>query len=122
MCPYCRMCVNQNRVLNKRGCSICIVCVAMAVQFEVGRTNPTQFRVHTLPNTPQLNDGEVLLRIERFSLTANNVSYAMAGTSKMLQYYNHFPASDPKAWGIIPVWGLAVIEQSRSEHVQNIGE
>ncbi|ATQ41629.1 DUF2855 family protein [Caulobacter mirabilis] len=59
-------------------------------------------------------DGEVRLRIESFALTANNVTYAMAGDQ--LGYWQFFPA--PEGWGRIPVWGYGVVEVSRHPDFQ----
>lgn len=52
---------------------------------------------------PVLGGGRALLRIDRFALTANNVTYAVAGD--MIGYWDFFPADD--GWGRIPVWGFA---------------
>jgi hypothetical protein len=60
---------------------------------------------------PYLAEGEVLARIERFALTANNVSYALSGD--MIGYWKFFPVEEP--WGIVPVWGFADIVQSRCD-------
>ena len=57
-----------------------------------------------------LSTGQVLLRVDRFALTSNNISYAMAGD--MLGYWNFFPAE--KGWGRIPVMGFG--EVLRSAH------
>lgn len=51
-----------------------------------------------------------LLRIERFSFGANNITYGMLGDA--VGYWNLFPA--PEGWGRIPVWGFG--EVIRSEH------
>ncbi|HKP57410.1 MAG TPA: DUF2855 family protein, partial [Polyangiales bacterium] len=56
-----------------------------------------------------LDDGAVLLRVDRFSLTANNITYAMMGDA--MQYWGFFPA--PAGWGRIPVWGYANVVASR---------
>ena len=53
--------------------------------------------------------GQILLGLEKFALTANNISYATAGD--MLGYWNFFPAADP-AWGRVPVWGFATVIRS----------
>ena len=37
-----------------------------------------------------IQDGEVLLQVEKFSFTANNVTYGVAGDS--IGYWNFFPA------------------------------
>jgi Protein of unknown function (DUF2855) len=61
----------------------------------------------------QLEEGEAQLRIERFALTANNVSYADFGDR--LGYWRLFPA--PDGWGRIPAWGYARAVRSRSRAV-----
>ncbi|TVP87263.1 MAG: DUF2855 family protein [Pseudomonadaceae bacterium] len=61
-----------------------------------------------------LADGEVLLAIDRFSFTANNVSYAAFG--KRFQYWDFFPA--PAPWGQIPVWGFADVTASKHPDIK----
>lgn len=55
--------------------------------------------------------GEVQLRVERFALSTNNVTYATQGDK--LGYWRAFPA--PEGWGRIPAWGYARAVASRSE-------
>lgn len=50
------------------------------------------------------------LRVENFAITANNVTYALVG--EPMGYWNFFPASPQ--WGILPVWGNAIVESSRN--------
>ncbi|XOV85615.1 MAG: DUF2855 family protein [bacterium] len=57
-----------------------------------------------------LSAGQVLLEVENFALTANNITYAVAGDS--MGYWQFFPAAPD--WGRIPVWGFARV--SASEH------
>jgi NADPH:quinone reductase-like Zn-dependent oxidoreductase len=57
---------------------------------------------------PGLAAGQALLRIERFGLTTNNVTYALFGDA--MSYWSFFPASD--GWGRVPMWGFARVEQS----------
>ena len=61
-------------------------------------------------DTP-VGDGEALFRIERFALTANNVTYAAHGVD--MAYWGFFPA--PEGFGIVPVWGFAIVIESRAE-------
>ena len=58
---------------------------------------------------PPLGDGEVRLRIESFSVTANNVTYAVVGDA--FGYWNFFPGEGE--WGVVPMWGHAVVAESR---------
>lgn len=60
-----------------------------------------------------LAPGEVLLRVDTFGLSANNITYALAGD--LLGYWRFFPA--PEGWGRIPVWGFADVVESRHEAV-----
>lgn len=62
-----------------------------------------------------LEPGQVMLTVDEFALTSNNLSYAAAG--EMLGYWNFFPTDDP-AWGCIPVWGFATVSASRSDSIQ----
>lgn len=85
-------------------------------QVEVRRKAFAETRIMSRP-TPDLADGEVLVRIERFALTANNVSYALSGD--MIGYWKFFPVEEP--WGVVPVWGFADIVQSRCDAL-GVGE
>lgn len=58
----------------------------------------------------ELRDGEVRLRVERFGLSTNNITYAVLGDQ--LGYWRVFPA--PAGWGRIPAWGYARVVGSRS--------
>ena len=66
---------------------------------------------------PDLDDGQTLLRVSRFALTANNVTYAVAGEA--MSYWTFFPAAE--GWGRVPVWGYADVEASRADGLQ-VGE
>jgi hypothetical protein len=64
---------------------------------------------------PELGDGDALVEINTFGLTANNITYAVLGRS--LRYFDFFavPASvDAASEACVPVWGMATVRQSRS--------
>lgn len=61
-----------------------------------------------------LNDGEVRVRVQRFALTTNNITYAETGDS--LGYWQFFPVE--AGWGCIPVWGFAQVQESRCEGIE----
>jgi hypothetical protein len=61
-----------------------------------------------------VGDGEALLRIDLFALTANNVTYAAHGED--FRYWAFFPA--PQGKGIVPVWGFATVVESRAPGVK----
>ena len=66
---------------------------------------------------PNLADGEVLVTIDKFGLTANNVSYAVSGD--FIGYWKYYPAEDN--WGKVPVWGCANVVESKCPDVP-VGE
>lgn len=59
-----------------------------------------------------LEAGDARLRIESFALTVNNVTYAATGFQ--LDYWRFFP-SGIDGQGIVPVWGTAIVTESRAE-------
>lgn len=84
-----------------------------AVDFAVRRDDWRQTRVAPAPPLAELRPGQVLFRVDRFALTANNVSYALTGD--LLGYWSFFPAEAP--WGRIPVMGYADILASHHDGV-----
>ena len=58
--------------------------------------------------------GPVRLRVVRFALTANNVTYGAFGDD--LDYWRFFPAAE-EGWGRVPVWGYADVVASGVEGV-----
>lgn len=64
--------------------------------------------VLSVDDKPPLADGAVRLKVECFSVTANNITYAALGDR--FGYWNFFPA--PEGMGIVPTWGHAVVEAS----------
>src|ERR1019366_6612963 len=63
---------------------------------------------------PEIADGEVLLRVDRVGVTANNVTYALLGES--FRYWDFFP-TEP-GWGLVPLWGFAEVVASADGDVQ----
>lgn len=63
---------------------------------------------------PEIGEGQALLRVDTFGLTANNVTYAVLGDA--MSYWNFFPA--PEGWGRVPMWGFAEVERSNAENVE----
>jgi hypothetical protein len=73
----------------------------------VSRTAIEETRLKSLP-LRAIAAGEVLLRVESFALTANNVTYAAMGEA--MRYWDFFPAGDGE--GVVPVWGYACVAES----------
>jgi len=62
-------------------------------------------------DAPVPGEGQALLSVDRFGLTANNVTYAAFGEA--MSYWSFFPG--PDGWGRMPVWGFAEVLESRAE-------
>lgn len=79
--------------------------------FEVRRDRLGETRIVTEP-LPELEEGEALLRVDAFALTANNITYGVAGDS--IGYWQFFPAQGGAegGWGRIPVWGFGDVVRS----------
>jgi hypothetical protein len=72
-----------------------------------------EFRAAPPPNAVHLAEGQVLLAVDAFGLTANNITYAVFGDA--MKYWNFFPA--PEGWGRVPVWGFASVARSKHPDV-----
>jgi hypothetical protein len=60
------------------------------------------------PSTFAPSTGQVLLAVDAFAFTANNITYAVFGDT--MRYWSFFPARD--GWGTVPVWGFATVARS----------
>ncbi|WP_372783464.1 DUF2855 family protein [Litorivivens sp.] len=82
----------------------------------VDRSN---FRKTKIVNEPlrSIDNGEIVVAIDKFGLTANNVSYAVSGD--FIGYWKFYPATDN--WGKVTVWGCADVIESRSDDIA-VGE
>ncbi|MGI8795042.1 MAG: DUF2855 family protein [Acidimicrobiia bacterium] len=83
------------------------------MDFEVKRDDLRSVRTVNA-GVPDLDDGQSLLHVSRFALTANNVTYAVFGDA--MSYWQFFPAEE-EGWGRVPVWGYADVEASRAEEL-----
>ncbi|MEM8576713.1 MAG: DUF2855 family protein [Pseudomonadota bacterium] len=77
----------------------------------VNRADLAETEVLEAPQ-PTLAEGEALLRVDRFALTANNITYAVA--PDQIGYWKFFPVDRP-GWGQVPVWGFADVIASRAD-------
>jgi hypothetical protein len=67
-----------------------------------------------LPESAELGDCEVVLRVSRVGLTANNVTYGVIGESA--GYWRFFPTT-AAGRGVIPLWGFADVVDSTVDAV-----
>lgn len=83
--------------------------------FLVDRRDLSKTELASAPRDPAMPpSGAVLLRVERFAFTSNNITYAALGDP--LKYWRLFPARD--GWGIVPVWGFGEVVGSRHDDIR----
>ena len=61
-----------------------------------------------------IRDGEVIICINKYAITSNNITYAVIG--HQMKYWNFFPTTEP--WGKVPVWGFGTVVKSNCEAVE----
>lgn len=81
-------------------------------QIQVRRTDLHATRIVSRP-LPVPSAGEVVVCVDRFALTANNISYAVTGD--LIGYWGFFPVDAD--WGVIPVWGHGTVVASGSPDI-----
>lgn len=90
--------------------------MANVIELWVNRGNFRDTKTVTLESAP-LQDGQIRVAIDKFGLTANNVSYALSGDQ--IGYWYFFPAEEN--WGKVPVWSIAEVTESRCGEIA-VGE
>lgn len=87
----------------------------IAKSFCISKQDISQTLSHEwIVDVDSLEPRGVVLRIDRFAFTANNVTYATMG--EVMKYWRFFPA--PEGLGIIPVWGFAEVVASRCDGIE----
>jgi uncharacterized protein DUF2855 len=86
-------------------------------RFWVDRSDYSKTRFDEQVITAGLQSGQVLLQVNRFAFTANNITYAAVGDQ--IGYWKFFPAVGGE--GTIPVWGFADVVDSQCDGVE-VGE
>jgi hypothetical protein len=80
-----------------------------SADFVVARHDLQQCKFIERELAAALHDEALLVKIDRFAFTANNITYAVLGDQ--LKYWQLFPA--PENFGNIPVWGFGEVIASR---------
>ncbi len=78
---------------------------------EVDRADPATTRI--AEEEASIVEGQVRMRVDRFAVTANNVTYATFGDA--LGYWDFFPAAG--GWGRVPAMGWATVVESAHPEV-----
>jgi hypothetical protein len=79
---------------------------------EIGRTRLVE------DTDGSIEDGQVRLSVDRFAITANNITYAVFGD--VLGYWDFFPTGDAE-WGRVPAMGWATVVESRNNDIAGGG-
>jgi hypothetical protein len=87
------------------------------ITFEVRKDSWTETRIFSQSMSTQLAPNEVLFKVDRQALTANNISYISAGDS--LKYWEFFPTEE--GWGRVPGMGWSEVIASAHPDIQ-VGE
>lgn len=96
-------------------------------QFQIRKSDPARTRLIEITSADyaaSMGDGDVLVQVDRFGLSSNNITYVVLGDR--LGYWQFFPAApgddgDSDEWGVMPVWGFADVVESRCATVE-VGE
>ena len=92
--------------------------MASATVLEVLKSDINEVRIVEDALPENLADGQVLLEVDRFAVTANNITYTTIGET--FGYWRFFPTAD-EAWGRVPVMGYATVTASEHPEV-SVGE
>lgn len=87
-------------------------------QFQVKKEMFFKGRLAETPSEDlKIGEGELLVKIDKFAFTSNNITYAVAGNQ--IGYWRFFPpvGENSEGWGVIPVWGFADVVESNVEEI-----
>lgn len=86
-------------------------------QIHINKTNLHDTHVHEVSfDDNELQQGQLLLKVDRFGFSANNITYAALGDK--MGYWGFFPAGEHSdKYGIMPVWGFAEVVASKHDEV-----
>jgi hypothetical protein len=91
-----------------------VASAAMPTVLEVDRADVATTRLAEVPPA-SLDEGQVRVRVDRSAVTANTVTYALAGD--MLGYWDFFPTGDLR-WGRVPAMGWGDVVESSTPGVE----
>ena len=81
----------------------------MLTELWVDRTDYRRTQVVS-GDIPEPRANEILVAIDKFVMTANNVTYAASGD--MFGYWQFYPTGEDP-WGKVTVWGIGEVTESR---------
>ncbi len=97
-------------------------------QFQISKTDPARTRLVEVTQADyaaSMGEGDALVRVDRFGLSSNNITYVVLGDRLgYWQFFNAAPGPDDEGadgWGVMPVWGFADVVGSRCANLE-VGE
>lgn len=85
------------------------------MDFLVRRDDIRETKLVEDTDPPELSDGQALLAVKTFGLSANNITYAVMGDA--MSYWKFFPA--PDGWGHVPMWGFANVADANGTELED---
>mmetsp|Transcript_13102 Transcript_13102/g.37380 ORF Transcript_13102/g.37380 Transcript_13102/m.37380 type:complete len:394 (-) Transcript_13102:218-1399(-) len=87
---------------------------------EADAPTKTSIYPYSRPSSDQLQEGQVLVHIAKLVVTANTLTYALAGRAPGLKYFQHFPVPEgaPGRFAMSPCWGTGVVIESKCSDVK----
>ena len=85
----------------------------MSTFLEISRASMHEATMQDSP-AAELGANQVRLSVDRFGITANNITYGVFGV--MMRYWEFFPAADGEH-GRLPVWGFGTVVESRHPEI-----
>ena len=92
------------------------------IELQVRKDDPNIHRlVESQNEVRDIDEGQIRVAIKQFGLSANNITYAVAGDR--IGYWHFYPPieNDSDGWGVMPVWGFAEVIESKSNEF-DVGE
>lgn len=86
-----------------------------ALDFVVKMDDLQQSKLVERTYSDELSSNQVLLEIDTFSFTSNNITYGVVG--ERMNYWKFFPITQA-GYGILPAWGLANVILSNHPDIQ----
>jgi hypothetical protein len=92
----------------------------MSSHLLVGSDAPTITTIHPCAGAVEPGDGQILVHVSKLLVTANTLTYAIAGKAPVLKYFDHFPIPKdaPTSLAMTPCWGTGVVIASKCAGVK----
>lgn len=87
-------------------------------QIQINKSDLSLLKTRQLEvETDSLRENQIVLKVESFGFSANNITYALFGDT--MGYWGFFAGEE--GYGIVPLWGFATVEYSNHSDIK-VGE